>query len=275
MESQAESLLKEARLSDAMDALKAEIRSNAADPRKRVFLFQLLAVTGDWDRALTQLNVAAEMDAANLLMAQVCRPALQCEALRAQIFAGQRTPVIFGEPEPWMGMMVEANRLTGLGKIEESQDLRAQAFEAAPVTPGAVNGERFEWIADADPRLGPMLEMIVDGKYVWVPFMRIGQILIEPPSDLRDMVWTPSMVRWANGGEGVAIIPSRYQGSEAVDNDAVRLARMTDWVDRGHDLFTGVGQRLLTTDGGDHGLLEIRTLEFDSAEGDAEEPGDG
>ena len=39
------------------------------------FLFQLLAVQGQWDRALTQLNMAGEMDAAHLAMVQTYREA--------------------------------------------------------------------------------------------------------------------------------------------------------------------------------------------------------
>ena len=34
----------------------------------------------------------------------------------------------------------------------------------------------FEWIADADDRLGPVLEAIVNGRYYWVPFERVRRI---------------------------------------------------------------------------------------------------
>ena len=61
----------------------ATCRSRSASilptPKLRVFLFQLLCVLGQWERALTQLNVAAELDAQALAMAQMYREALQCE----------------------------------------------------------------------------------------------------------------------------------------------------------------------------------------------------
>jgi len=91
-----EELLRTGRLGEALAALEEQIRAKPDKAELRVFLFQLLSVMGDWKRALTQLNVAAEIDAVNLLMAQVCRSALNCEALRAEIFAGDRSPMLRG-----------------------------------------------------------------------------------------------------------------------------------------------------------------------------------
>ena len=48
----------------ALARLQEEVRARPADAKLRVFLFQLLCVLGQWERALNQLNVAAELDAA-------------------------------------------------------------------------------------------------------------------------------------------------------------------------------------------------------------------
>ena len=69
---------------------------------------------------------------------------------------------------------------------------------------GTVNGEAFEWIADADMRLGPVLEAVVNGKYYWMPFSALAQVDIDPPEDLRDMVWLPAHFLFVNGGAGGA-----------------------------------------------------------------------
>lgn len=61
---------------------QAEVRKAPADAKRRVFLFQLLAVMGDWDRALNQLNVAGELDSGTLAMVSTYREALRCEVLR-------------------------------------------------------------------------------------------------------------------------------------------------------------------------------------------------
>jgi type VI secretion system protein ImpE len=138
--------------------------------------------------------------------------------------------------------------------------LRDQAFEAAPMSAGKVNGESFEWIADADERLGPILEVILEGRYNWVPFSRIRKVLIEPVTDLRDLVWAPAQFVWENGGEASGHIPTRYAGTEKSQENNLRLARRTEWVDQS-GIHTGLGQRVLATDANEYPLLEIRTIE--------------
>ena len=262
----AEELLRSGQLDEALAALESEIRADPASAKLRVFLFQLLCVLGDWERALTQLNTAAELDATNLLMAQVCRSALNCEALRAQIFAGKRSPLIFGQPDDWVGSLVKANQLVSEEKYEASQKLRESAFEAAPAIAGTIDDEKFEWIADADTRFGPVLEAVVDGKYYWVPFAAIKRIHIEPPTDLRDAVWIPAVFTWINEGESPGLIPTRYPGSESNDDDAIRLARKTDWIEKPGEVYLGLGQRMFATNTGEFSVLQIRKIELDNDE---------
>ena len=257
-----EELLKAGRLDEALAALESQVRAEPANAKLRVFLFQLLSVLGDWKRALSQLNIAAELDAMNLLMAQVCRAALNCEALRSEIFAGKRSPLVFGEPPEWVGLLVQANELIAQGKYKPSQKLRDRAFDLAPAVPGSVNGRPFEWIADADSRLGPILEAIIDGKYYWVPFTAVKQVIIEPPADLRDVVWIPATFVWVNGGQAAGLIPARYPGSENSEDYAVRLARKTDWLEQPAQVYIGLGQRILATDKDEFPILQIRSIDL-------------
>ncbi|MEO0992115.1 MAG: tetratricopeptide repeat protein, partial [Pseudomonadota bacterium] len=48
----AEELLKEGDLSGALQALQDAVRKAPADAKLRIFLFQLLTVFGDWNRAI-------------------------------------------------------------------------------------------------------------------------------------------------------------------------------------------------------------------------------
>ena len=226
---------------------------------------------GQWQRALTQLKVLAEMEASTLPMVQAYREALQCEVLREQIFAGQRSPLVFGDPANWVAQMVQALALSAEGKHAEAQQLRERAFEEAPATAGSIDGTAFEWIADSDSRLGPILEAIVNGRYYWVPFDRIFRIDIEAPADLRDTVWTPANITWANGGTTVSMIPTRYPGSENGDG-AIRLSRRTEWDEVAPDVFHGLGQRLLATDAGDYALMDVRQVQLDTLEEGVEIP---
>lgn len=257
---QSAELVRSGDLKGALAALQAEVRAKPAEAKHRVFLFQILSVMGDWERALTQLNVAADLDGGNLLMAQVCRPALACEALRADIFAGRRVPLVLGKPEPWVGWMIEALSAAGAGQHDRAAGLRAQALDAAPATPGSINGQPFEWLADADSRLGPMAEAIVEGKYYWVPMSHISRIELEPPQDLRDLVWAPAKFTWSNGGQTVGLIPTRYPGSEQAAEPALKMARRTEWLEPVPGVFHGLGQRLLATDAGEFPLLEVRDI---------------
>ena len=255
----------------ALAALQDQVRQDPSNAKHRVFLFQLLSILGEWERALNQLNVAAELDAANLVMAQTYREALRCEALRAEVFSGKHSPMVMGKPAQWVALVMEALRLTAQGAQAKSQALREEAFEAAPATSGTIDDQPFEWIADADPRLGPLLEVIVNGNYYWVPFERIHQLQFEAPADLRDLVWTPAQFTWANGGDAVGLVPTRYPGSEASDDSAVRMARKTEWREQGADLCTGLGQRLLATDGGEFPLMDVRRITLDVPGGASEE----
>ncbi len=257
---QVEEYLQAGQLQEALSALEKQIRSDPSNPKLRVFLFQLLSILGDWDRALTQLNVAAEMDSANLLMAQVCRTALQCEPLRTAIFAGERSPMAFGQPEKWFGILVQANQLIHQNQYKASAEMREDAFETAPTTGGTINGEAFEWIADADSRLGPTMEGIIDGKYYWIPFSCIKEIVIEPPADLRDAVWLPAQFTWANQGQSFGLIPARYPGSGKSEDNLIRLTRKTQWTQCKGNLYMGLGQKMLTTSESEYPLLEIRQI---------------
>jgi type VI secretion system protein ImpE len=245
----------------ALALLKQEVRKAPRDVRLRTFLFQLFCVTGEWDRALTQLATAAELDAATEAMAQTYRAAIRCEVLRARVFAGTRTPTVFGQPEPWIPLLVEANRLLAAGHAAQAADLRDQAFEQAPTVEGALDDQPFAWIADADPRLGPMLEVIADGKYWWVPLHRIQAIRIDPPADLRDQIWMPANFTWSTGGEGVGFIPTRYPGLPADADPALLLARRTEWVEQ-DGWFLGRGQRMLATDAAEAALMDVRRIDI-------------
>jgi type VI secretion system protein ImpE len=266
----AQQLVREGDLTGALTALQDVVRKDASNAKHRVFLFQLLAVQGQWKRALNQLNVAGELDAGTLPMVQTYREAIQCEALRAEIFSGKRAPLIFGEPQAWLAQLLEGIKQDA-GDPALAAATRAAAFDAAPASTGSINGERFEWLADADQRMGPVIEAIVNGRYFWIPLCRIRRIEFDPPTDLRDAVWTAVSFTWANGAETVGLIPTRYSDTAACANPALLLGRRTEWRDDG----SGLGQRMLVTDLNEYALMDVRLIEIDPVEQtDAEAGGD-
>lgn len=264
----AEQALKDGDPKAAIRHLQADIRARPADAKLRVFLFQLLCVQGDWQRALNQLAVAAELDASTLPMVQTYREAIHCESLREKVFRGQKAPLLFGEPETWTALLIEALLRDGRGEHADAARLREQAFEQAPATPGRLQGsgeaQPFAWIADADMRIGPVLEAVVNGRYYWVPFSRLTRVDLEAPADLRDRVWMPATLQFSNGGQVVAFLPTRYAGTP-LDDALLALARKTEWSEPRPGLYVGSGQRMLTTDAGDMALMDLRSIELDAA----------
>jgi type VI secretion system protein ImpE len=259
--------IREGDLTVAMADARQAVVEDPGNAKHRVLLFQLFCVIGEWDRALTQLNVAGDLDDGTLGMVQTYREALKCEEARTAAIAGRVTPLILGEPEEWMGFLFEALKLSAQDRENEAQTLRARAFEGAPATAGTIDGTAFDWIADADPRFGPMIEAVINGRYYWVPFHRVSRIQFEEPEDLRDVVWQGAYFSWSNGGEAAALVPTRYPGSEAGDVGAdILLARKTEWLERGPDFHIGLGQRMLATDADEFPLMAVRDVTLDSAE---------
>jgi len=256
----AEELIAAGDAQGALQLLQQQVRQRASDAKLRIFLFQLLCVLGQWQRAFTQLQVCGELDASTLAMVNTYREALQCEAVREAVFAGKTTPIAFGRPQTWVALLAEALQADARGDAASAAQLRARAFEEAPPTPGTLNGDAFEWIADADSRLGPVLEAVINGRYCWVPFSVLAKITIEAPTDLRDMVWIPAHFEFPNGGDTVALLPSRYVGSGTQADAGLALSRKTDWQALGPDQYRGFGQRVLTTNGPELGLLEAREI---------------
>jgi type VI secretion system protein ImpE len=260
----AEHSLKNGDPAAALAQLQEQVRARPSDVRLRIFLFQLLCVLGRWERALNQLKVASGLDAAALPMAQMCGEAVRCEAIRADVFAGRKSPMVFGQPEQWLALLIESMLLAAAGRNAQSEEYRQQAFEEAEASSGDLNGTPFTWIADADSRLGPVLEAVINGRYYWVPFARLAAITAEEPSDLRDMVWMPAQLQFENGGEAVALIPARYPGSEQSPDGLVALARKTTWTEQSPGVHYGLGQRVLATDDGDVPLLDVRSVQIRS-----------
>ena len=252
--------------------LQARIRKEPQRVDLRIFLFQVYCLQAAWTKAGSQLQVIEGLDAQALPMVQTYREALRCELLRRSVFAGTRTPLVLGDPQDWLAWLLEANRLQSQGHLDQARELRAKAMDAAPATSGNINGEPFEWLADADSRLGPVLEAVLNGKYYWIPLQRLTRVEVDPPADLRDLVWTPVTLTFTSGGSNVALLPTRYPGAEDLSDDKLRMARGTEWTALAEDIWIGHGQRTLVTDQAEIALMDVRLIELHNAVTTAPKP---
>ncbi len=247
-------------LAAALAQAMGEVRAAPQAIPPRMALFQLACVTGDWKRARTQLETMAGLDPETALMVKLYTSLIDAEAARSEVFAGKALPVTLGEPPAWLAMLARALGHDAAGEGGAAQALRQQALDLAEPTPGTVDDQPFAWIMDADPRLGPVLEVVANGDYRWLPFCHLRDLRAEAPGAMRDLVWQPAKVVLANESELHVFLPVRYPGSEGADDDALRLAKATSWAERPTGEQIGLGQRLLATDQGDQALLDVRHL---------------
>ncbi len=258
----ADQLVSEGRLDEARSALVAQVRATPSDETARMFLFQLLALSGEWDKATSQLEALAQLSPAAEMLKVAYSGAIAAEADRASAFAGTSTPPLLVD-SAWAGGLAEAIRLFGAGQADEAIELRDRTFADAPDTPGTIDDVRFDWIADADSRFGPTIEAIVAGRWGLIPFDAIAAIKSEGVTDLRDLIWYPVEIALRSGQSVAAFLPARYPGTGKAEDPAHRLARATAWTPSPWG-EAGTGQRLWSLSGGeDVPLLSLRSLVFD------------
>ena len=260
----ARELLKASKPDLALERLQADIKQRPGDIALRLGLFQLLALMARWDRALIQLQTAASLNAKLVPMVQLLRSLVELEQVRSAVFDGKRVPAIFGPTPDWLALLLEARFLADSQRTVQAVKAHAKALKAAPARAGSLDGRAFSWIADADARLGPAIEVYLQGYYYWVPLERITQVDFEAPRDLQDLIWLPAKLTWVNGGAASAHIPVRYPGTEHSTEADLLLARTVSWQNHGQNYLIGTGVRVLSADCGDFPLTTIRTLVFNT-----------
>jgi len=237
-------LFQAGKLDQAVQALGAELRDNPGDVQRRTFLFELLCFAGAYDRAEKQLDVLAQGGKDAQLGALLYAGALHAERTRTELFQKREYSKPVGE--------------SGV----------------APLT-GTLNGQPFESFADADPRIGGRLEIYAAGQYMWLPLEHIESIEMEAPKRLRDLLWSPALVRTGpafKGRElGEVLIPALTPLSFLNADDAVRLGRLTVWQEIEDGGVAPAGQKMFLVDDEEFPFLELRQLEFHARQTDSEQ----
>ncbi|WP_049631889.1 type VI secretion system accessory protein TagJ [Cellvibrio sp. pealriver] len=240
--------------------LQSLIRKNPGRCEYRIHIAQLLMVTGEWQKALQQLQTAAQLDKKAVAMAQTYRALIQAEIQREHVFQGKVEPQFFTTPDDWQILLAEALIARSHQQIDASEKFQQQAYADAPALTFSINENEVEWLADGDSRLGPVCEVFINGNYYWLPFNQIQQMNIDHPQDLRDLVWIPATITLTDFSRHFGFLPSRYVGSYQHDNDQLSLANLTQWQALSEHCWSGVGQKMLITDQIEYPLLSVRTI---------------
>ena len=240
----AKELFQAGKLTEAVQALGAELRENPTDAKRRTFLFELLCFAGDYDRAEKHLGVLAQAGPSSEMGGLLYRGVLAAERARQETFA----------------------------KREYTMKPPADTTSFA----GTLNGKPFLSLTDADPRIGPRLETFAAGTYLWLPFAHIASIRIDPPRRLRDLLWLPAKVLTGPAFKGVELgeilIPVLSPLSWRNPDEEVRLGRMTVWEEDEDGEEIPFGQKMLLVDGEEIPLLEVRTLTVNASPAKSAEP---
>jgi type VI secretion system protein ImpE len=252
-------LYKAGKLREAVDAQVKEVKEHPADHSRRLFLFELLAFTGELDRARRQID-ALKYDQPELDVAALSyRKLIDSEEMRRRVFDEGVAPGFLGEPSSHLAMRLEAAGLLRLGRPEDASSLLAQAEEATPPIKGKLNGKPFESLRDADDLFSGVLEVMAQGRYFWVGLDQIVSIAMNPPAFPRDLLYAPARIE-LESETGEVFLPVLYPTSYRHGDDQIRLGRMTDWVTSEGGSVFGVGARIYLVDDDSASLLDFREL---------------
>ena len=261
----AKELFEAGNLSGAIELLTQDVKANPRDNKSRIFLFELLCFSGEFQRAGRQLDAVAQTsgDVKTEMGAQAYQSVLQAETMRRGFFTGTcKTPKFFAEPPLYTSLHIDATSQWQANELEAMERLLEESRRGRNPIPGHCNGNSFNDFHDGDDLIGPFLEVLFQGDYFWLPFEQIERIEIKAPSTLRDLLWTPAKLELRDRPLGDVFVPAQYFGSHEHTDDSIKLGRMTDWKSVGDEILLGMGQHTFFADETEYPLLEIRTIEF-------------
>jgi len=259
----ASELFKAGKLPEAVDAQLQEVKAAPADHGKRLFLFELLAFTGDLDRAAKQIDVVnyGEMERDASVLGY--RKLLDAEKLRRRLFTEGLEPKFFEDPPPHVQQRLHAVNRLREKNYKEAAELLAQANAAVPNLKGELNGKPFQSLRDCDDLFGGVLEAMAQGLYYWIPLDQVVSIMAGAPKFPRDLLWLPAKLEMAEA-TGDVFLPALYPNSHEHADPLVRLGKSTDWKETEGGPVLGLGLRTFLADDDVVSLLELRQLQLTS-----------
>lgn len=255
-------LLRAGRLQDAIAVAQATLRKKPTDLAARILLAELLAITGNLERADVILDAAATMDPSAAVVVAEFRQLVRADTARRQVFRDGRVPEFLGEPTETQRIALAGLMAFRAGEMAEASR-QAEAAEAArPRTPGRMGETAFDDWRDADDLLAGTVEVLTTtGKYYWIPTERIASVEFHAPKRPRDLLWRRASVSVNAGPDGEVYLPVVY-ATEAPISDALRLGRETEWSQEEGGPVRGMGQRVFLAGDADIAIMDLATLRF-------------
>ncbi|MDR0702786.1 MAG: hypothetical protein LBF61_10375 [Azoarcus sp.] len=246
-------------LQQEIEQINAAIRAEPLAASHRLALAQLRLVQGAYAKALQQLQLACQFDVDLIPEAQLIWALVRAEQTREAVFGGKILPDLLTPPSEWLESMIAALREAD-GKAAE---MRRKALSEAPPSQGRYGETAFEWIADGDERLGPVIEIILGGVYYWIPFDMVESLEIPAPKKAMELVWAPVDLKLPGHPAKIAYMPSRYILSENERSDALLVGAETLWKELPGGTWRGCGRRAWIVDGEPLSMFEVGRISFE------------
>jgi type VI secretion system protein ImpE len=263
----AATLFRTGKLTDAIAAAQATLRKAPTDLGARVLLAELLAFSGNLERADVILDAASTIDPSSALVVAEFRQLVRADMARRQLFRDGRVPEFLGEPTDTQRLQLAALVALRAGDMAEAAQQAAAAEAVRPHAPGKHNGTAFDDLRDVDDLLAGSVEVLTTtGKYYWIPTERLISVTLHAPKRPRDLLWRRASMSVDQGPDGDVYIPVVYSGDETM-TEPQRMGRETDWQQAEGGPVRGVGQRVFLLGEDDVAIMELGSLTFTIAGG--------
>jgi len=259
-------LYQQGKLQEAIDAQIQAVKGKPGDQSLRLFLFELFAFAGEFERAQKQIDVLKFEEPELLAAAVNYRHCLESEILRRRTFKEGIAPGFLKEPPEHLKLRIEALQQIRAGDHVGAKATLDKAEAATPPYKGTLNDKPFGLLRDCDDLFGPVLEVFAKGKYYWLPYEDIDLLASNPPKFPRDLMWLPANLQVKDGPSGEVFLPVIYPGSSENSDQEIKLGRVADWVQAPGGPVRGVGARLLLIDEDSTNMLAVRQIMAEGAE---------
>ncbi|MEL6348109.1 MAG: type VI secretion system accessory protein TagJ [Myxococcota bacterium] len=251
--------LEDDNLTEARRAAERIIAEDPDDAGVRFMLFELCAVSEDFDEAARHLAAlppgyaAAREHYGGLLSAEKRRREVLLQA------TGQ--PGFLIQPPRHVHVHLGLIRRLADGDLDLVQ--RALDDLKLPPRSGTIDNDPFIGIRDCDDLLAPVIEFVVPGAYGWLPIAQLERITFVPPQGYPDVIWAPATVQLRGvKTEQLVKIPTLYVGT-GQRSDTEMLGLETRWERPIEGMSRAFGQRdlIIETPDGQRTLKGIRQIQ--------------
>ena len=262
----AKALIMDGQIDAARTMLVDQVKKTPADDKARSLLFQVMLLCGEWDKASRQLEIAAVRPASPDMNRPVFQNLIQAEKERTAVARLEQRPAFFPETPEYGADFLQMRERLAQDDIDAASELLDRISGRQTDVHGTIGGQSFVGFKDTDTALAYFIEAIEYERYLWVPITSIRELVISPPRNLIDLIWTRGRITTWEGLTMGCFLPVRYPGSAESDDEQIRLGRLTDWKSLGGGFAKALGQHVYEVGDEDKSIFELGEVIFEPPE---------